>query len=123
MLSFAGRLELLISTLNSYHIFWTAVFHLPKSVLTNLEQLMGRFLWNRVDCKSHYVTVSWKSICRPKSEGGLGIRSIKDWSEVLLMKQFFRICSAHLSPWVNWVRFKYLARKSIWEVQPPSSCS
>ncbi|GJY36782.1 hypothetical protein Tco_0422160 [Tanacetum coccineum] len=35
--------------------------------------------------------VSWKIVCKPKENGGLGIRSLKEWNETLLLRQLWKI--------------------------------
>ncbi|GJS40876.1 RNA-directed DNA polymerase, eukaryota, reverse transcriptase zinc-binding domain protein [Tanacetum coccineum] len=49
------------------------------------------------------VKVAWKQVCMPKEEGGLGIKSLKKWNEVLLIKQLWKIIDKKESLWVKWV--------------------
>ncbi|GAV89424.1 hypothetical protein CFOL_v3_32839 [Cephalotus follicularis] len=50
------------------------------------------------DCKS--VTVKWTNVCLPRQESGLGIKSLKDWNQALLLKQIWSILNDH-SLWVQ----------------------
>lgn len=77
ILSFAGRVELIISTLSSFHIFWSMAFPLPSSVLSELDKVCRQFIWGDTYMKRKIHTVSWDLICLPRDEGGLGIRKIK----------------------------------------------
>ncbi|GJS48359.1 histidine kinase 3, partial [Tanacetum coccineum] len=43
--------------------------------------------------------VAWKIVCRPKDEGGLGIKPFKQWNEVLLIRQFWKICIDKSDSW------------------------
>ena len=43
-LSFAGRLQLIISVLSSMFVYWASVLILPMSIVQELEQKMRRFL-------------------------------------------------------------------------------
>ncbi|GJR55897.1 reverse transcriptase domain, reverse transcriptase zinc-binding domain protein [Tanacetum coccineum] len=44
-LSFAGRLQLVMSILSSMHGYWASVFILPAAIIHEIEQLMFGFLW------------------------------------------------------------------------------
>lgn len=46
-LSCAGRVELIKSTLSIIHIYWAAVFLLPKATLNVLDRQVRDFFWNK----------------------------------------------------------------------------
>ena len=48
-LSYAGRLQLIISVLTSIQVFWASHLCLPKKILKVIEQKFRSFLWNRVE--------------------------------------------------------------------------
>ena len=73
-LSYAGRLQLIISDLSSLQVYWMGLFLLPKQVTYQLDQLLRSFLWSGSDLKLKGAKVSWDMITRLKSEGGLGIK-------------------------------------------------
>ncbi|GJT95362.1 RNA-directed DNA polymerase, eukaryota, reverse transcriptase zinc-binding domain protein [Tanacetum coccineum] len=98
-LSYAGRIQLLASVLSSMQIYWASVYLLPLSVIKDLDKLFKKFLWNSGDSAQGKARVAWKMVCRPKTQGGLGIKPLKQWNEVLLI------------------------RKSIWEVDMEKSDS
>lgn len=68
-LSYAGRLELLKSTINGLHIYWADSFLLLVAVSLQIEKLMRSFLWGDNMHKSWH-TVAWGKICSPKDKGG-----------------------------------------------------
>lgn len=72
-LSMAGRVELIVSTLSSYHLYWTAVFTLPTGTISEIERLCCSFRWGDTEDKKHIHIVAWEDICKPKDEGGLEI--------------------------------------------------
>ncbi|KAL0295432.1 UNVERIFIED_CONTAM: putative mitochondrial protein [Sesamum calycinum] len=74
-LSYAGRLQLIKSVLSSLHTYWASVLILPKGVLKLLEKKMRKFLWQG-STGSGNAKVAWDQLCKPKAEGGLGIRSL-----------------------------------------------
>ncbi|GKB43590.1 RNA-directed DNA polymerase, eukaryota, reverse transcriptase zinc-binding domain protein [Tanacetum coccineum] len=53
-----------------------------------------------------------------KSEGGLGIKSMKVWNEVLMAKHLWNVIIDKDSIWVRWVRTTWLKNVSIWVVEP-----
>ncbi|GJW15675.1 hypothetical protein Tco_0019808, partial [Tanacetum coccineum] len=74
-LSYAGRIQLIASVLSSMQQYWASVYLLPTTVINDLEKLFKRFLWNAGDSARGKARVSWKVVCRPKDQGGLGIKS------------------------------------------------
>ncbi|XP_022031917.1 uncharacterized protein LOC110932977 [Helianthus annuus] len=76
LLSFAGRLQLILSVLSSMHIYWSS---------------KGK------------AKVSWNSVCTPKYEGGLGIRCIGDVNKALMANHVWGVITKRRSLWVDWV--------------------
>ena len=75
LLSFAGRLQLLKTVIFETVTFWISAFILPKGCIRSIESLCSRFLWSgKVESRS-IAKVAWKTVCLPKEEGGLGLRS------------------------------------------------
>ena len=52
---------------------------------------MRAFLWKGVDLKNTGAKVAWTEVCKPKDEGGLGIKRLKDWNSALLMKHIWKL--------------------------------
>lgn len=65
-LSFAGRLQLVISVLSSMHGYWASVFILPAGIIHDIEQSMFFFLWCQGEMKKDKAKVSLESLCLPK---------------------------------------------------------
>ncbi|KAJ0615163.1 putative RNA-directed DNA polymerase [Helianthus annuus] len=123
LLSFAGRLQLISSVLSSLHIYWSSVFMLPKRVIVSLEALMRNFLWSHDKAfQKGRAKVSWKTVCVPKLEGGLGIRRIGDVNIALITAHIWSIITNRRSLWVEWVHAYRLRGKSIWACKVPSAC-
>jgi len=102
-LSFAGRAELIRSVLQGVDCFWLSIFPVPGAIIERVTRLCRNFLWH----KRHHP-VSWKSMCLPKSEGGLGFRDLKTWNDSLLAKSFWNIHKKKDTLWVRWVHHIYL---------------
>lgn len=111
LLSFAGRTELIISTLSSYRLFWSAAFPIPSSTIKGIESLCMEFLWGDADRRRKIHTVKWDAICLPKKGGGLGIRKVKDLVNAGIILSIWNIAAENESLWVRWVHGKYLLKK------------
>ncbi|GJW05389.1 RNA-directed DNA polymerase, eukaryota, reverse transcriptase zinc-binding domain protein [Tanacetum coccineum] len=94
-----------------------SVFLIPKTTVKEIEKALKGFLWCQENLKKGAAKVAWKVICSPKSQGGLGIKSLGPWNEALLCKHLWNIIDNKDSLWVKWVNVVKLKGKSIWEVQ------
>lgn len=90
-LSYAGRLELIMSVFLSIVNFWVAVFRLPSKCIKEVEQLCASFLWSGTELKSKGAKVAWKDVCKLKAEGELGIRALKEVNVVNGLKLIWRM--------------------------------
>lgn len=67
------------------------------------------------ELKSTGAKVVWNDICKCKSEGGLGIRTLKEVNLVYGLKLIWRMLSGE-SLWGRWIKTNLLKKKSFWEV-------
>ncbi|GJV92190.1 RNA-directed DNA polymerase, eukaryota, reverse transcriptase zinc-binding domain protein [Tanacetum coccineum] len=86
-----------------------------ENVIYDINKLLKGFLWCQGELTKGKAKVSWDSICKPKELGGLGIKDLKLWNEVLLVKQLWNVISKKNTLWVKWVISKNLKGKNIWE--------
>ncbi|GKD99509.1 hypothetical protein Tco_1387493, partial [Tanacetum coccineum] len=87
--------------------YWASIYLIPKTVVKELDKIIKNFLWDKV---------SWKIVCRPKDQGGLGIKPLNEWNEVLLMKNIWKIVVQAQTLWVQWVNRVKLKRRSVWDI-------
>jgi len=116
-LSYAGRLNLISSVLWSICNFWLAAFRLPRKCIRELEKMCSAFLWSGTEMNSNKAKISWHMVCKPKDEGGLGLRSLKEANDVCCLKLVWKIVSHSNSLWVKWVDQHLLRNASFWEVK------
>ena len=62
--------------------------------------------------------VRWEMVCLPKSEGRLGLRSVKEFYEACLLNLAWLTINAD-SLWANWFQARYFGGLSIWNSTNP----
>ncbi|KAL9293805.1 putative reverse transcriptase zinc-binding domain-containing protein [Arabidopsis thaliana] len=98
-LSFAGRTQLIASVIYGTINFWMSTFSLLKGCIRMIESICSRFLWSGNIESSSKAKVSWSSVCLPKSEGGLGLRSLSAWNNNLCLRLIWLLFSGSGSLW------------------------
>ena len=91
--------------------FWAGVFRLPSKCIKEVEQLCASFLWFGPVLKTSGAKVAWRDISKPKAEGGLGIRSLKEVNKVYGLKLVWRLMLG-TSLWSKWIQI-YILKKLI----------
>ncbi|VFR00578.1 unnamed protein product [Cuscuta campestris] len=112
-ISYAGKLELIRAVIQGVQSFWLQAFPVQKYVLDRITSLCRDFLWG-----SKFAKVAWSDICKPKAEGGLGLRDAETWNNALLCKILWNIASKKDSLWVKWVHNIFIKQDDIWQWQP-----
>ena len=103
LLSTGGRLVLLNAVLDALPIFAMGAMELPPALLSMIEGLRRAFLWDAADRPSGAkCLVAWTAVCRPKREGGLGIKLLKEKNSCLQMKLVHRLHVEIDAPWSRW---------------------
>ncbi|GJZ43577.1 RNA-directed DNA polymerase, eukaryota, reverse transcriptase zinc-binding domain protein [Tanacetum coccineum] len=74
-----------------------------KSTVKEIDKVLKGFLWCSRDLKRWMAKTSWKTVCSPKCQGGLGLKNLGSWSESLLAKHIWNIVSKKDSLWVTWL--------------------
>ncbi|KAF3782126.1 putative ribonuclease H protein [Nymphaea thermarum] len=87
-LSYSGRLCLIKHNLQSLPVFWMQSVRLPRATIQKLEASMARFLWADNPIGTHkYRWKAWSTLCRPKEEGGVGLKKLEAMNDSLLAKR------------------------------------
>lgn len=60
----------------------------------------------------------WKDLCYPKSEGGLGVRQLRDYVRVFVFS-LIGTCSL----WVSWVQHYIWGHSSFWDIRDETTGS
>ncbi|GKA65243.1 hypothetical protein Tco_0764950 [Tanacetum coccineum] len=115
------RLQLIMSVVSSMQVYWASIFILPSAIANDIERLMRDFLWNYGVFKRGKANVNWSSVCKPKVEGGLGIKSLDSWNKALMSKHIWNIITQKESLWVRWINTYRLKGRSFWDVPDKSN--
>ncbi|GKC17997.1 hypothetical protein Tco_1014779 [Tanacetum coccineum] len=116
LLSLAGKLQLVASVLSSLHVYWASMFILPVFVCNSIDKLLKNFVWSKNDAAKGIASVAWKEVCRPKDEGGLGLKSLKVMNHALMVKHLWNIASKKDSLWVKWLNVYRIKGNCIWDL-------
>ncbi|GJS48870.1 RNA-directed DNA polymerase, eukaryota, reverse transcriptase zinc-binding domain protein [Tanacetum coccineum] len=122
-LSFAGKLQLVASVLSSLHVYWASMFMLPVSICDSIDKLFKNFIWGKSESSSGIASVSWKDVCRPKNQGGLGLKSLRVMNCALMVKHLWYIASRKESLWVKWLNVYKLKGECLWDMKVRDSFS
>nr|GEZ23675.1 RNA-directed DNA polymerase, eukaryota, reverse transcriptase zinc-binding domain protein [Tanacetum cinerariifolium] len=122
-LSYAGRVLLIASVLSSMQNYWASVFLLPKQFIYEINKTLKGFLWCQGELTKEKAKISWDKICKLKEQGGLELKDLGVWNELLMTKHLWNVAMKKDTLWVKWIYKEKLKDKSITEAKSDSSCS
>jgi hypothetical protein len=76
-------------------------------ILHQMRALQRNFLWGGPYKDSKWPLVAWRTLCRPKYHGGMGIRDPQLTSSTLATKLWWRWIKSPSSLWAKLWKFKY----------------
>ena len=85
-LSYAGGLALIKSVVMGSLNYYFQIYKWPSSLLSLLVRSIQNFLWTGNSDSRKAIVVSWKKVCKPCVDGGLGLRDLRLQNEALLKK-------------------------------------
>lgn len=87
----ASRLQVINSVIVSRTNFWCSVIRLPKCCLEKIERTCSVFLLYGSPNSNKQEKVAWNYVCKHKTEGGLGIRRMADYSRLFSLSLIWRL--------------------------------
>lgn len=103
-LSFAGRLQLISSTMNQIPNYYYKVFSLPKKIHDKIDKININFLWGHSQSKKKLHLINWDIITKPKKLGGLDIRKSDDSNSVFMAKLIWDLETGKYKLWTIFSR-------------------
>jgi len=114
-LSLARRVCLIKFVLSSIPIFYVSLFKFPSSVLKEIVKLQRKFLWGWGSVGKKIAWVSWRKVCEPREDGGVGILDLRLFNVALLGKWIWCLGSDKGELWKEIIDSKYGGWRSLKE--------
>ena len=98
----AGKVLLVKSMLASLTVYFMCCLDIPITIKHQIIKYLRHCLWRSPDMEDRRpALVAWKTVCRPKNQGGLGVMDIFTQNKTLLMKNLHNFYNRHDIPWVQ----------------------
>ncbi|KAL8143720.1 hypothetical protein V2J09_016752 [Rumex salicifolius] len=111
-LSMAGQVTLVRSILSTIPTYTMQTVFLPKSICEQIDRICEAFVWESIDSGKKLHLVAWSELCRPKYEGGMGLRMAQPTNMALISKIGWNLFSHPDKLWAQVLLAKYRARKN-----------
>jgi hypothetical protein len=100
MLTQGGRLILVQSVLSAIAIFHLLSLEPPPWVFKAIDKIRRAFLWKGTNTiAGGKCSVNWKTVCQPKSVGGLGILNLEFMSTAFQVRWAWKLRAEEVKPW------------------------
>ena len=117
-LNHAGRLTYINSVLASIPIYYMSTILFTKNFIDKITAIVRKFWWAGVqdeNASTSFHFRSWKDICRPKVEGGLGIRDLFTVNKSLILNAAWKIATGKNQFLSEVLKAKYYPNTSFWK--------
>ncbi|CAN1123547.1 Putative ribonuclease H protein At1g65750 [Linum perenne] len=111
-LSTAGRVTMATSVLNSLPTYVMQTTLLPVEVCNTIDKKIRDFIWGSSNGERKMHLVNWETVCSPKRQGGLGLRSARELNNAYLMKLVWGLIKKPSELWADLLISKYMKRTS-----------
>jgi len=122
-LSKAGRAVLIQSHLEALPAHTMQCFQLPTTISNNIDRVSREFFWKKFNSEKGLPLVAWDKVCRPKNNGGLGLRKSAAVNQAFQGKLAWKILTKQDSLWVRIMRHKYLGQQDFFSAQAKQGAS
>ena len=123
LLSQAARTTLISNVATSIPTYTMSSLLLPKIICNKIDSTLRGFWWGAGPGKNNMCLKSWKSICQPKSYGGLGFCRTLDTNYALIFKLGWSLATEEDKAWVSLLKSKYLKGVPFMQIIPSQNCS
>jgi hypothetical protein len=106
-ISLGGRIVLINAVLNSLPIFYLSYMKMPVKVWREVVKIQHDFFWGGLSSRRRVCWVKWDEICKPKKEGGLGVKNLRLMNLSLSAKWRWKLLREDEEIWKKVVKAKY----------------
>lgn len=92
-------------------------FQLLYSFCDELGKMRTKFWWGQRREENKIYWISWSKMCKPKGEGGLGVKDLCAFNMALLAKQSWWLMNCRTSLLYKLYRAKYFSQSTFMEAQ------
>jgi hypothetical protein len=123
MLSKAGKDILIKACAQAIPTFAMSCFDLTKTLCDDISMMICRFWWAQQDKENKVHWLSWETLSKSKSEGGLGFRDLYGFNLAMLARQGWRMLTNPESLCARVLKARYFHNTSILEAIPTGGIS
>jgi hypothetical protein len=106
-ISLGGRIVVINAVLNSLPIFFLSYMKMPVKVWREVVKIQRKFFWGGLVQSRRMCWIKWLAICKPKKEGGLGIKDLRLMNCSLLAKWRWKLLTVSNEWWKNVISARY----------------
>jgi len=111
-LSFARIVCLLKSVLTFVSLYYMSLYKMSIIVSKDIMRIQRKFLWGWGAEGRKIAWVKWETLCKPRGEGGLGIKNIKLFNKAFLAKWKWRLGIDEKGLWKDVLVYIWILEKS-----------
>ena len=112
-LSYASRAQLVQTVLFGVQAYWAQLFIFPAKIAKLIESMCRSYLWSGAGQITKKALIAWERVCRPRSEGGLGLINMHIWNRAAIAKLCWDLENKEDKLWIKWIHTYYLKGQNV----------
>jgi hypothetical protein len=123
MLSKTGKDILIKACAQAIPTFAMSCFDLTKGLCDEMSKMICRYWWAQQENENKMHWLSWETLTKPKSEGGLGFRDLHGFNIAMLARQGWRMLTNPESLCARVLKARYFPNTSVLDATPTAGIS